>query len=134
MSVLASTPASVSAPTICATPSSTASSDSSRCSYDSSIAVICAGVSRGWRAASGLSETSRSSNDGGGRKGSPANASRCRAAGRGLVMIPGARLSSASNGPPACGAKYASQRKNGEPEPACCQIWSTALSVKMSVW
>ena len=82
------------------------------------------------RIAAGLSETSASLNDGGCGSGSDANTPLSRGAATG-VPSPGG--SSASRGPPTCGAKYVSQRKNGFARAARRWIASTARSVNTSV-
>ena len=79
---------------------------------------------RGCGSPVGLSETSASLNEAGAGSGSDANRFRCRGAGTGVAWLAG---SPASRGPPLCGARNATERKNGWAEGAWRRISSTAF-------
>ena len=78
------------------------------------------------RTASGLSETSASLKAAVRGIGSAAKRFRCRGAGTGVARFAG---SSDSRGPPECGARYATDRKNGSVRAASRFTASTALAV-----
>ena len=82
------------------------------------------------RIPAGLSETSASLNEGGIGSGSLAKTLRWRGAGDGVASPLG---SSGSRGPPLCGARKATQRKNGRGSSSWRPMMSTAFRASTSV-